>query len=100
MALEVVEREPTPDFVTELAPTPIKTPSGGQALRRSSRQLAALNPTFKLPSQRLFVRKASKALDQQADKIASLEVQIDHLQSKLDRKTARVRPKVRTAPGQ
>ncbi|KAK8095253.1 transposase [Apiospora kogelbergensis] len=99
-APEVVERELTPDFVAELAPTPIKTPSGGQALRRSGRQLAALDPTFKLPSQRLFVRKASKALDQQADKIASLEAQIDYLQSKLDRKTARVRQKVRIAPGQ
>ncbi|KAK8859449.1 Tigger transposable element-derived protein 2 [Apiospora arundinis] len=99
-ASEVVERESTPDFVAELAPRPIKTPSGSQALRRSSRQLAALDPTSKLPSQRLFVRKASKALDQQADKTASLEAQIDYLQSKLERKAARVRQKVRIAPGQ
>ncbi|KAK6857597.1 hypothetical protein PG995_006424 [Apiospora arundinis] len=97
---EVVERESTPDFVAELAPTPIKTPSGGQALRRSGRQLAASDPTFKLPSQRLFIRKASKALDQQANKIASLEAHINYLQAKLDRKSARVRQKVRIAPGQ
>ncbi|KAK8096427.1 uncharacterized protein PG998_014295 [Apiospora kogelbergensis] len=99
-APEVVERESTPDFVAELAPTPIKTPSGGQALRRSGRQLAASDPTFKLPSQRLFIRKASKALDQQANKIASLEAHINYLQAKLGRKLAKVRQKVRIAPEQ
>ncbi|KAK8036740.1 hypothetical protein PG994_015237 [Apiospora phragmitis] len=96
----VVERELTPDFVAELAPTPIKTPSGGQALRNSSRKLATVDHSFSLPSQRLFTRKASKALDQQANKIASLEAQIDYLHAKLDRKTAKVRQKVKVAPGQ
>jgi len=97
---EVVEKEPTPDFLAELAPTPIKTPSGGQELRNSSRKLAATDPTFRMPSQRLFIRKASKALDQSASRIAHLEAQVDYLQTKLDRKATRVRQKVRIAPGQ
>ncbi|KAK8076080.1 methyltransferase protein [Apiospora phragmitis] len=53
-----------------------------------------------MPSQRLFIRKASKALDQSANRIADLGAQVDYLQAKLDRKTTRVRQKVRTAPGQ
>ncbi|KAK6858945.1 hypothetical protein PG995_004798 [Apiospora arundinis] len=96
----VLTRQSTPDFLTEVAPTPIKTPSGGQELRRSIRKLATNDPTFHLPSQRLFTRKASKALDQQASKIADLEARIDYLTTKLEKTTKKVRQKVVLPPGQ
>ncbi|KAK6836397.1 DDE-domain-containing protein [Apiospora arundinis] len=96
----VLIRDSTPDLLTEVAATPIKTPSGGQELRRSIRKLATNDPTFNLPSQRLFTRKASKALDQQASKIADLEARIDYLTTKLEKTAKKVRQKVTLTPGQ
>ena len=96
----VLTRELTPDFLTEVAPTPIKTPSGGQELRRSVRKLATNDPTFHLPSQRLFTRKVSKALGQQASKITDLEARINYLTTKLEKTTKKVRQKVVLPPGQ
>lgn len=93
-------KESTPDFLEEIALIPLKTPSRGQELRRSSRKLAATDTIFNFPSQRLFTRKASKALDQQANKIANLEAQVAYLTTKLEKKAKNVRKKVILTPGQ
>jgi hypothetical protein len=96
----VVIRPKTPDFMMAQTLIPIYTPSGGQALRKSSRKLSEKDSTFGLPSQRLFARKASKALDLQASKIADLEAQVEYLVTILGQSNKRVRAKVTIPPGQ
>jgi hypothetical protein len=93
-------RPSTPDFVTELAPISIQTPSGGQALRTCSRNLASVDPTFRLPTVRLFARKAGKALDECVGKLVDVQARNEYLEAKLVRKTKKVRQKVKVAPGE
>ncbi len=79
------ERPKTPEFLPLLRPRPMKTPSGGQDLLKSSRNLAKSCPSFHNPTLQLFSQKASKALDVQAAKIAELEARNAYLVAKLER---------------
>ncbi|KAI2636788.1 hypothetical protein GGS21DRAFT_489552 [Xylaria nigripes] len=98
--LEAVRQEKTPDFVLPLANEKIGTLSCGQALLQSCKKLAGADFTFNKPSHILFTRKASKALDQSAAKIAELQAQIDYLEAKVSTTTTNVRQRVRIPPGE
>ncbi|KAK5633866.1 hypothetical protein RRF57_009580 [Xylaria bambusicola] len=52
-----------------------------------------------MPAQRLVTRKAAKALDQQAEKIAFLEAKVKTLQARLKKSIKKKRKKVKPAPG-
>ncbi|KAI2625565.1 hypothetical protein GGS21DRAFT_493609 [Xylaria nigripes] len=93
------ERECTPEVYTESVETPIKTPSTGQELRNSTRKLAAANPSLNIPCSRLLSRKASKALDLQAYKIAQLESTIEYLRAKVAKQTKAPRQSGKPPPG-
>ncbi|KAI1316579.1 hypothetical protein F5Y16DRAFT_168973 [Xylariaceae sp. FL0255] len=90
----------SPDFLLLRGPKPIDTPAGGQELIRKSRQLADHDSTFRNPTQALFARKASKALDLQAGRIAELEAQVTILTAQLERKRKKKRKAVKVPPGE
>ncbi len=68
-------------------------------LRKSCRKFAFQYTAFSLPLQRLVTRKASKALDYQAEKIANLEAKVSYLEAKLRKTITKKRKKVKPAPG-
>lgn len=93
------ERPKTPDFSVFDPKYCMETPSTGQDLRRSCQKFAADYPAFYMPAQRLVTRKAAKALDQQAEKIAFLEAKVKILQARLKKSIKKKRKKVKPAPG-
>ncbi|KAI0815419.1 hypothetical protein GGR55DRAFT_675034 [Xylaria sp. FL0064] len=90
----------SPDFLLLRDPKLIDTPAGGQELIRKSRQLADHDRTFRNPTQALFARKASKALDLQAGRIAELEAQVTILTAHLEKKRKKKRKAVKLPPGE
>jgi hypothetical protein len=92
-------RPKTPEFSVFDPKYVMETPSTGQDLRRSCRKFATDYSAFNMPAQRLVTRKASKALDRQAEKIAFLEAKVQYLQAKVSRSVPKKRKKVKPAPG-
>lgn len=96
----LLQRASTPDLLGTIVQTPIKTPSRGQELLISRRKLAATDPTFNMPAQRLFARKASKALDEATGQIAHLQAQNDYLRAKIKIDRPNKRKAVAVAPNE
>ncbi|KAK5637616.1 hypothetical protein RRF57_013331 [Xylaria bambusicola] len=76
----------------------IETPCGSRDLQLTTRKLAKSYSSFNNPSQRLFSTKTSKALDNQATKIAFLEVKIETLEAKITKKSKPKRKAVKISP--
>ncbi|GAP89887.1 putative transposase [Rosellinia necatrix] len=95
-----VRRPSTPDFLGEVVLTPVITPAGGQELRRIGRKLDIEVPLAFRASHRLLVRKASKALDQQAQEIANLRAQVDFYKEKALKNVKPTRQAVKPTPGE